>query len=371
MSVKLFAILIFITCVNVTMAQVKGNRRPKTKQQEMSESMFQKRLSDSLQKANLSSRRLYSDSLKKMDSLSKLKYSDSLRKIDSLSKLNFLETLSKVDSLNKQRIADTIRQTIASERKRVDSIKRAKDSLAKPRFYLSAGGIFGSSWSSVWVDTAYFSGSGQLTKREQSDARITGLRSWSITANWVVSDGLSQGTHIIYVEAGKQYMGFDSRYNKIDWQRGTSDPIGTIVHYKFNSLIAGFGYQYYTGSEGKMNLMLSTGVYYSLNTNYTATRADDGTAINTATDDYSIAKNRLGIRVGLGIIMGKESSIFRPFILPIYHWETTPVNRGQLSTRLHMWGINAGISIGFKSKKPGPNKDILISSNRQGMIVKL
>lgn len=203
----------------------------------------------------------------------------------------------------------------------------------------------GTAWNTNTVDTSYFSNTCAVTKREQSEKRITGLRSWGLSAGVRL-----RRRHIAYFEIQKTYMGFDSRYSFVDWLTGLPIEYDIPVKYRFNSWTVGTGYSYTSSAESSFNIIASFGVHYSFKTSYDATRLDNGVSIKTATDDYTLEKKRMGGKLGLGLLIGKQNSWFTLNILPVYQWDWTPVNRGQLSTRLHMWGLNLGAAFNFVSR---------------------
>lgn len=203
----------------------------------------------------------------------------------------------------------------------------------------------GTAWNTNTVDTSYFSNTGAVTKREQSEKRITGLRSWGISAGVRL-----RRRHIAYFEIQKTYMGFDARYSAIDWVTGLPNNYDVPVKYRFNSWTVGTGYSYTSSAESSFNIIASFGIHYSLKTSYDAKRLDNGESIKVQTDDYTLEKKRIGGKVRLGLIIGRPNSWFTFNVIPVYQWDWTPVNRGQLSTRLHMWGLNVGGAFNFISR---------------------
>jgi hypothetical protein len=216
-------------------------------------------------------------------------------------------------------------------------------SAKKNKFYLITSLTIGASGGNVFVDTGYSANANALTRRNESQKQIIGY-------NFGVMLGyrppVASRRHLLYCELLYSVMGFQSRYNYINWQTGllgSSNDLNAVTTYKFKTITVGIGYMYAPEPnwwEGRrINLLFQIGGYYSRGL---------GKSNNTAEIDHSsekyILQNRFGAKAGLGLTI-HFCRCANVNILPLYQVDFTALNHGQLSTKLYLKGVNIGLAL--------------------------
>jgi len=211
----------------------------------------------------------------------------------------------------------------------------------KNRFYIIANFAIGASGGNVFVDTGYSANADALTRRNESQRQIIG-HSFGIMLGY--RPPILSKTHLLYCEFIYSVMGFESRYQDIDWQTGlpgSGNDVNKSTTYKFKSFTAGLGYMYAPErdwSEGRrITLLFQIGGYYSHGIGK-SNNAD----IDHSSEKY-IVQNRFGAKAGFGLTLHVLRCL-NVNILPMYQADFTALNHGQLSTKLYLKGINIGLA---------------------------
>lgn len=201
------------------------------------------------------------------------------------------------------------------------------------RFVLIPNFTLGATYSTVSVDTGYFGDPQALTKRIESQKRLTGY-------NYGIAIGFRPTQkHIIYFEGSYGMMGFETRYYTIDWQTGfLSDPNSQSTKYIFKNFTVGIGYILAPPPKGSIGYIVQLGTYYSINSGKTY----QAKGFENSTDSKYIKSNRFGGKTGLGLSF-KFSDCLSLNLLAAYQWDFNSVNEGELSTRLKLLGLNMGL----------------------------
>lgn len=206
------------------------------------------------------------------------------------------------------------------------------DNYKKIVFGLSA--TVGATYGTVSVDTSYYENPEQLNRRIESQEKLVGY-------NYSFIFGFRPAPkHIIYFEASYGMMGFETRYHAVNWQTGyLGDPKQESTKYLFRNFSVGVGYILAPSPEPrKFKYIVQLGAYYSMNSGKTY-EAKGGA---NSTDSKFIRLDRFGGKVGAGATYGLCKKAYLQ-IMPSYQFDFTPINRGKLSTRLKLAGLNIGV----------------------------
>ncbi|WP_153798093.1 hypothetical protein [Foetidibacter luteolus] len=199
--------------------------------------------------------------------------------------------------------------------------------------------IGGFSGNRITVDTAFFSNTGSLTTREQEERNIS-VWGGSLTVGYRINQ-----RHMAYAEGMYTSLGFESRYHSVNWNSGLPDTPLVIHRYKISSKSFGVGYMYSTAKDSSfLHLLIAAGIYGSYADKYWIN--DEKTGLPNTMEKGFRFTNKLGI----GITLGHRYDRINFNLMPFYMWDWTPINHGQLATRLYMWGVNAGLTINWYKK---------------------
>lgn len=251
-----------------------------------------------------------------------------------------INILSKDTNINRTTQTSTFStiQTKPSRIKKRDSIILEEDPNQKMTgcLYLGVSYIPSFSYRQVLVRKEIFMDYDALDKRKYDESRLLTYANISGKIGWRMSKD-----HILYGEYGYLQQGFRTFRHSINWQNGF--PIDSIteekkpIKQKMNSHIIGIGYNYTPYDNEKyipyISFTTDIGLYCTL--------GESNHLVETLNKN-SLRINRIGTKIAAGISYAPHYC-WNLKVMPTLVWDFSPIDRGELRTRLYNIGLTVEI----------------------------